>query len=79
MLLLMRLLQIYETAIVNRMMFVERAKVADEKFKKMKDVYNELREKHVGLLRDHANTEKQNKATKKSLDDMERQKNVRTK
>ncbi|GAV04060.1 hypothetical protein RvY_14398-2 [Ramazzottius varieornatus] len=53
----------------------KRAKVADDKFKKLKEVYNELREKHVGLLRDHANTEKQYKATKKALEDTERQNN----
>ncbi|OQV25230.1 Huntingtin-interacting protein 1 [Hypsibius exemplaris] len=53
----------------------KRAKATDEKLKKMRDVYNELREKHVALLRSGADAEKQHKQTKKALEDLERQKN----
>ncbi|XP_055327913.1 huntingtin-interacting protein 1-like isoform X2 [Paramacrobiotus metropolitanus] len=52
-----------------------RSKVADEKFKKMRDIYNELREKHLVLLRANGETEKQCKNLKKNLEDTEKQKN----
>eukprot|EP00057_Strongylocentrotus_purpuratus_P022110 XP_011676584.1 PREDICTED: huntington interacting protein related 1-like [Strongylocentrotus purpuratus] len=36
-----------------------RSKVNEERFKKMKDVYNKLREEHLGLLRVNAEANKQ--------------------
>ncbi|KAK3085075.1 hypothetical protein FSP39_023884 [Pinctada imbricata] len=47
------------------------AKANEEKFKKMKDIYTKLREEHVNLLRNNADTSKKLEAEKRSVQEKE--------
>ncbi|XP_064620055.1 huntingtin-interacting protein 1-like isoform X2 [Lineus longissimus] len=50
------------------------AKANEEKFKKMKDIYGQLRQEHVSLIRTHAEVNKQLGSAKKVLEDKEQEK-----
>ncbi|XP_014663998.1 PREDICTED: huntingtin-interacting protein 1-like [Priapulus caudatus] len=54
----------YQTLVVKLANIETKSKTNEEKFHKMKDVYNKLREEHIKLLRTHAEVSKSLNATK---------------
>ncbi|CAH1801834.1 unnamed protein product [Owenia fusiformis] len=49
------------------------SKIADDKFKKMKDIYSKLREEHVALLRSHADVTRQLASERNAVKEQEQQ------